>query len=194
MDSIRANLNKLMFYSEKEKEDEYKADIDQVYNGSSSDHSRDMNSLNAIYNKKRNEKYINIRKELNGEEGEGDRIFKDILDQLPEIETTIREKKEAYETLNSGNNKPNIAQKGMKMLGIPTKIDKVYRDIESIGNEIRTLESVKRDIEILIPIYKDTASEPRGGKRKTRRNRKSKKSRNNQKKHTIKKYHKSRVF
>lgn len=183
LDSIKTKLNKLMFYRERAKEIKFNDEIKKKYDDNRLSGNTDMYSfLQTTINPTIQKKYMDIRTILNGE---GDRIFEEILAQLPEIERTIEEKKKAYDTLNSGNNKPNMMQKGMKILGIPTKIDKVYQDMESMEDEIRPLESVKRDIETLKPIYEKDI--PKGGKRKTRRNRKSKKSRNNQKKHTIKK-------
>jgi len=158
--------------------DEEKAEYESTINAIKSKYGNEENilrlppnetsKLNGELVELENNKARAIRKKLNDDEG-----FKVLESQLDNVNNQIDIKKRKLNKLFA----PNLSR---SLYGKVFGSKDVDRNIENIRNEIYDLKGIKRDIEFLIPIYKEP--QEGGVKIKTRRNRNSNKSRKNRRK------------
>jgi len=181
LENLKSELKKRLEYSDsdRDRENEYqknKLKIEQSYISYVGDGTRRSDKEIEEYEKLKEDKIQDIRKNLNDDES-----FNNLANKLDEIKAYKEIKKDELKRLDQPNK--TTFQKITNMVGrFRKKKGDAESNREKITNEIQDLEKIISDIETLKSIYEKKTQKGGAKTKKTRRNRNSNKSRKNRRK------------
>jgi hypothetical protein len=174
LEKLKSEISKRTKYGDPSKEDEYYKKVKDIHSKYNDHGLHFPPPLTEELNSLEKDKLLEIRKELNDENG-----FKILVSQLDSLKNEKNKKEGELESLVAPSGPKFLQRVYTRTTGKTNNADKETNDYDTrtknIESEIRNLGIIIKNIETLKRVYAEGQNS--GGKRKTRRNRKSKKSR-----------------
>jgi len=154
---IEEKLNQRLYYQDKKYEDEYESKVNVINEKYKDklwyDHTEKRNTMDTELNDLMKKKLMDIRKKLNDDEG-----FHKIKAKLQHIENMITEKEGELDLLKVPKSSHFLQRAYTKVTGnkntADIENDEFYKKRKGVDSELITLNTIKNNIQKLIPIYR----------------------------------------
>jgi hypothetical protein len=175
LEQLKSEISKRTKYGDPSKESEYNQKVEDTFKDFPDEGSYVSVYLTERLNLLEKNKLLEIRKELNDDNG-----FKILVSQLDNLKNKKNEKVKELDSLVAPRDPRFLQRLYTRTTGNTNNAAKETNDYDTrtknIQSEISNLGTIIKNIETLKRVYY-AEGQNSGGKRKTRRNRKSKKSR-----------------